>query len=268
MAYDKESPNHALAKGFELLALLGGSDEPLGLAQIAERTGRPKQTLHRVLGQLEDLGLVTREPIGARYRPGASLIGLSRDVLGGSFRVFPRHLILQQLVDRVGESCNIGILDQASVLYLDRVECEWPLRWHLKPGSRVPLHSTSLGKLLLAGLPPPERRRLMARLKLERFTERTITDPGRLEEECRQIAAQGYATNNQESHAGLISVAVAIPLAPGRSLAGLSIHAPLVRLGLGAAREHVALLHSTATRLAEDWRAALGSDRENFSGKA
>src|SRR3546814_13027722 len=101
--------------------------------------------------------------------------------LGRSFRDAPRRVILEQIVETVGETCNVGVLDGSQVVYLDRVECDWPLRTQLHAGSRVPLHCTGMGKLFLATLPERARRRIIETLPLRRSTENTITDPERLE---------------------------------------------------------------------------------------
>src|SRR3546814_18752046 len=97
--------------------------------------------------------------------------------LGRSFRDAPRRVILEQIVETVGETCNVGVLDGSEVVYLDRVECDWPLRTQLRAGSRVPLHCTGMGKLFLATLPARARRRIIESLTFTRYTDTTIPDP-------------------------------------------------------------------------------------------
>ena len=170
-------------------------------------------------------------------------------------RYAPRHAALTRLVDEVSETCNIGILDADSVLYLDRVESNFPLRAELHPGSKVPIHSTGLGKLFLANLPTRTRKRVMDRLNLEKFTEKTIVDIEALEADCLEIKKRGFSINNEEYHDGIISVAVPIFETPDHVIAGLALHAPAARMTLDAAIALVPTLNSYAEKIAADFSA-------------
>ena len=152
----------------------------------------------------------------------------------------------------VAAACNVGILDGDSVLYLDRVESNFPLRAELHPGSRVPVHCTGLGKLFLAYLPPRTRKRLLDRIELKTFTERTLTSPDAIEEDCAETRQRGYSVNNQEYHDGIISVAVPVYSDADNVIAGLAIHAPAARMSVEDAVKHVPLLNEYAAMMAED----------------
>ena len=156
------------------------------------------------------------------------------------------HAILAELVASMGETCNIGLLDRAELVYVDRVECDWPLRLQLAPNSRVPVHCTANGKLLLSFLESRTRKKLIAGMALTRFTENTITDPQRLEEDCQAIRRDGYAVNDQEYHLGLIGLAVPICDAQGRVIAGLAVHSPLPRLDIAGLRGHLPAMRKAA----------------------
>ena len=140
------------------------------------------------------------------------------------------------------------MLDGSEVVYLDRVETAWPLRMTLQPGSRVPLHCTASGKLLLASLPAARRRRLVATLPLERYTERTLIDANALEAELARIRRVGYATDNEEYLAGLVCVAVPVTLDRRRTAACIAVHAPLARMPLDAAIGHLPALRRARRR--------------------
>jgi DNA-binding IclR family transcriptional regulator len=113
----------------------------------------------------------------------------------------------------------------------------------------MPVHCTANGKLLLASLGDRSRRRLIDGLNLEGYTPNTITDPARLEQACREIREQDFATNDQEFHLGLIGLAVPIRDGSGRIIAGLAMHSPLQRLGLEAACQHLPALREAAARM-------------------
>ena len=138
------------------------------------------------------------------------------------------------------------------MLYLDRVESNFPLRAELHPGSRVPVHCTGLGKLFLAYLPPRTRKRLLDRIELKTFTERTLTSPDAIEEDCAETRQRGYSVNNQEYHDGIISVAVPVYSDADNVIAGLAIHAPAARMSVEDAVKHVPLLNEYAAMMAED----------------
>lgn len=247
-----DTPDPVVVKAFALVEAILAADRPLSLTELSEALDRPKQTIHRTARQLEDYGFLYREPGRERYTIGGRLFNVSRQVIGWQMRDAPRHATLGRLVLDIGETCNVGIMDGDAILYLDRVESNFPLRAELQPGSRVPLHCTGLGKLLLAHLPGRTRKRVINRLNLKAFTDNTITDPDALLAECDQIRKQGYALNNQEYHEGIISVAVPIQVENDVTISGLAVHAPAARLSIENAVALVPKLKPYAQEIAGD----------------
>jgi DNA-binding IclR family transcriptional regulator len=135
------------------------------------------------------------------------------------------------------------------VIYLDRVESAWPFGLRFEPGSRVPLHCTSMGKLFLSQLPEKKRALLLRSIPLYRYTENTFTDVAKLEAELETIRKTEISTDNQEFLAGVVCVAVPVRAAGGQRVAALAISAPLARMSLDQALQHVPLLQATAGRL-------------------
>ncbi len=240
----------ATLRAISVIEALVAADGPASLAVLADSSRLPKPTLYRMLGMLESAGLVMREPGSRHYAPGARLAALGRNVmLNGSLRA-ARHAILARLVGEIGETCNFTMLDGAEVLYLDRVEAAWPLRMNLSSGSRVPLHCTASGKLLLALLPKTARERLIAHLALTRYTNTTIIEPKRLNAELARIRADRCATDNEEFHAGLVCVAVPVLDAKKRPCAAVAVHAPVSRMPLQRALTHLPGLRRAAASMA------------------
>ena len=132
------------------------------------------------------------------------------------------------------------------MLYLDRVEAQWPLRLTLDVGSHVPLHCTASGKLFLAQMPQAARDALIAQLPLPKMTRNTIASAKGLRAECDRIAEQGYSTDREEFIAGLIAVAVPVRGADGASRAAIAVHAPVARLTLEGALERLPALQASA----------------------
>jgi DNA-binding IclR family transcriptional regulator len=250
----KEDNIPATLRAIAVLESLVAAERPPSLAELTASLRLPKPTLYRMLSMLEAAGLVAREPGARRYAPGPRLAALGRAaMLNGGLRA-ERHAILARLVDAIGETCNFTMLDGDAVVYLDRVEAAWPLRMTLSSGSRVPLHCTASGKLLLAMLPKPARARLMAHLSLARYTDMTITDSRRLVEELARIRAQKFAVDNEEFHAGLVCVAAPVADPRRRVWAAVAVHAPASRMPLARALEHLPSLQKAAASLAETFQ--------------
>ena len=241
-----------LLRAFALLEHIVHADGPMSLLELTETAGLPKPTVYRMLNVLEDAGLLQREPEGRRVTAGPRLTRFALDALLSESVRAPRHAILKRLAEDVGETVNLTMLDRGEVVYLDRVETAWPLRMTLVPGSRVPLHCTASGKLLLAMLSSARRKRVIAELKLARFTDNTIVDARSLEKELTAIRKAGVATDNEEYLAGLVCVAAPDTTA-GRIVACVAVHAPVARMSLERALAHLPALRVAARALGESF---------------
>lgn len=241
----------AIQRALALLEVVVASDRPLNLAQLAESLALPKATVHRLATRLEEDGMLARDPATRQFTMGPRLNRLAADTLSAAARRAPRHAVLEALARETGETCNLGMLDGNGVVYLDRVETQWPLRLDLSVGSRVPLHCTAMGKLFLAHMPKRSREKLYEAAPLERFTERTIADPQRMEEELATIRRERVSINDQEYMVGLVGMAVPVsdPEDAGRFTAAMAIHAPEPRLDARNIRKYLPALNDAAGRL-------------------
>lgn len=239
----------AIGRALAMLKHVSGADRAVTLADLGEALSLPKASVHRIATALERHGMLLREPNGKRYSAGQRFIEMSAETLVHSASRGARHAILQALVDDIGETCNITMMDGAHVIYIDRVESHWPLRLNLQPGSRVPLHCTASGKLFLSHLRASVRRRLIAALPLERHTPNTITDRALLERALARIRDHKVGTDNEEFLAGLVAVAVPI-VGPGKRVyAAVAVHGPSARLSFDHALTYVPKLRAAAERL-------------------
>ncbi|MGK4595194.1 IclR family transcriptional regulator [Amycolatopsis sp. w19] len=212
---------------FSLLELIAAKDQLVSLQGLVEETGLPKPTLHRMLQQLEGAGLLIRQADGRHYGTGHRLRRLAENLLLNATHHGARHAVLRHLVDELGESCNVTTLSGNEIVYLDRVETPEPLRFYLRPGSRVPIHCSASGKMILAQMSPSQRRKLLAHAPLKRYTDKTITDLDALEAEFTRIRRDGFALDDEEFLPGLVCVAV---LVPGRANLCAAVQAPVMRL--------------------------------------
>lgn len=246
----------ALEKALLVLAELTRSTRPVGLAELATRTGLPRQTTHRILQQLSEAMLILRAPKKDQYVVGPALTQLSVDALTSACAGTPVRALLRPLVDETAETCNVGILDQDEVVYIERMEGPSPLRLQLQVGSRVPFHCTAIGKLLTANLHKNVRTRMLSVQPLRKFTDTTQTDAEALEAEFAQIRSDDYSFNNEEFVDGLTAVAVAIRDKDNKVVAGLAVHAPSTRMDRAKATSWLPGLRGAAERISEAWKLA------------
>lgn len=237
-------------RSLRLLALLANEGRALSLADLAAQLSLPKGTAHRICTQLLATGFLARDVDERMFSVGPALRQLAFDTLNHGVVRGLRHEVLSELVRQVGETCNFTTLDGVQVLYLDRVEAQWPLRLTLDVGSHVPLHCTASGKLFLAQMEKKERDALIGQITLARMTANTITDAARLRAECESIARQGYSTDREEFIAGLVAVAVPVFDAAGKQRAAIAVHAPTARMTMEDAIERIGALRQAAERMA------------------
>ncbi len=229
---------------------------PVTPTEVNRQLGLPKQTLHRLFQTLESEGYLRRSHDGRSYGPGDRLNRLAIDVVSSQRVRTVRLAILTDLADKIGETCNIALPEGDAMVYLDRVETQWPLRIQLPTGTRVPLHATASGKLYLAGL---DGRRLDAWLSvasLERHTGRTLTKAAALRAELAIVRERGYATDDEEFMDGMVAIAVPVhgtgqdgASGTARLVSTLSFHAPTQRMDLRAAVGWLDTLRKAASGL-------------------
>lgn len=238
----------------KILEAVAGADHPLRPADLMESCDLPKATVHRICTLLTERGYL-RQPVGARALvPGPRLLALANAVLSHQSLGAVRHAVLEALAREVGETCNIAIPAATHMIYWDRVETHWPLKFQLPIGSRVPLHCTAGGKLYLSSLPAERRAKLIAALDLAKRTKNTITDPRRLEEAVRKVADEEMGVDDEEFIDGMIAVSVPVKDEAGRMVASLAMHAPVFRMTLKEATTHVGRLREAAMRLGDELR--------------
>ncbi len=244
------SETSSTLKAFAVLEVLVRSRRAVTLSELMQATELPKPTLHRTLSLFEEAGFLTREPGGRGYIVGERLSRFALDVLRSDAAAAERRTVLRRVVDEIGESCNLAVLQKGALIYLDRIEAPWPLRLHLPEGGvALPLHCCASGKLLLAHLAPAERQRLIELMPLRRFTERTITERAVLESELDRIVSAGYAVDNEEYIVGVACVAVPVRNRHEEVIAAIAVQAATARLPLMRAIEFAPRLRAAAVQI-------------------
>jgi IclR family acetate operon transcriptional repressor len=244
-------------KAMQVLELVCEAAEPVTLNQLVRGAGLPKTTVFRYLRTLATLGFVEHDAEADRYRPGLGLWRLAH--ASGPYETLKQACRpqMKRLRQRFNETINLGVLSGGEVLYLDVLESERSLRMQSTIGATDPLHSTSLGKVLLA-FSPPERRALLLPADLPRRTPNTITDLAALDEQLAIIRTTGYAIELGENEEG--SYCIAAPICDARNLAvaAISLSGPISRYDEGARQAICAGLISATEEIGRSLRRDAG----------
>lgn len=210
------------------LSLLGAFDQQhrsLTLSELAARAGLALPTAHRLVGELLAWGAVSRRPDGA-YAVGRRIwdLGLLAPVQTGLRQV--AEPFLHDIYGATLATVHLAVRDGTEVLYLDRLSGHASVPVVSRVGSRLPLHATGVGKVLLAHAPHDVREQVLS--SLARVTPYTITQPGRLRVQLDSVRRQGYATTVEEMSLGACSVGVPISH-EGEVVAALGIVVPSLK---------------------------------------
>jgi len=240
------------ARSFAILEHVARSRAPIDVLDIMTALKLPKATAYRLVDWFVCQGYLRREAGRKRLIVGPKLTNLAFGVLGATMENAAAHVVLQRLVQTVGETCNIGTLINGEVVYLDRVEADhWPLRLQFASGSRVPLHCSAIGKLFLALAPALRRRRVLQSIELKAHTEHTIVSLDALDAELKAIRKEQVSYDREEFLIGVVCAAVPVIGRNGEILAALAIQGPQVRMSVDDARAHLPALRRAARDLAE-----------------
>lgn len=241
----------SVERAFGLLEILAEGGGELSLSQIAQTAGLPLPTIHRLLRTLVNLAYVRQLP-SRRYALGPRLITLGESA-SGMVSDWARPF-LTRLVEELGETANLSMLDADRAIYVAQVPSRHSMRMFTEVGRRVNLHCTGVGKALLAQLDDTQVAQLLSRRGLPANTPRTITDMPALLAELETVRSRGFAVDDGEQEVGVHCVAVAVVGAP--SPTAISVSGPTTRLTSEVVQRAVPLLRSAADGLAADLLAA------------
>jgi DNA-binding IclR family transcriptional regulator len=214
------------SRALAVLDAFDASAPKLSLSEVAERSGTPLTTAHRLLGELTEWGALARRPDG-RYEIGRKLwdLGLLAPV---QFEL--RQVAAPFLLDvhtAIRDTVHLAVRDGLSALYVERISGRESVPVLSSVGSRLPLHATGVGKVLLAAAPPEVEQEVLR--SLTRITRNTVVDPGRLGRELAEVRRRRYARTSEEMSAGAASLAVPVQVERARGpvvVAALGIVVP------------------------------------------
>lgn len=202
--------NASVLRAIEILEYLAVAKRPCDLSTISRDLKMNKSTLHRFLTTLAQKGYVGKEEDTGRYRLGAKTAWLAAQFLEAIDVRHLAHPILEQLAEASGETIHLAILDQHEIMYIDKIDGQQAVRMASFIGSRAPVHSTSVGKAMLANQPENQWLQYIQQTGLPACTPHTITQPDVFINHLRKVREQGYAIDNLENEEGIRCVAAPI----------------------------------------------------------
>jgi len=210
----------SLARGLTVIEAFQERPDGVTVGDVAMRTGLSRAAVRRLLITLEALGYASHA--GQVYRLSSRVLRLGFSFLSSNSLPGLAPPILEEITAAIHESSSLSVLEGDEIVYLARSATRRVMSVGLSIGSRLPAYCTSMGRVLLAGLPAAERAARVERVELKGLTPRTITDKGSFKAELERVRGQGYALVDEELEVGLRSLAVPVRTRTGRLVAAMN----------------------------------------------
>lgn len=214
--------SQSLQRGLDILMILDKAASPLGVREIARQLDLSATIVQRLVNTLALNQFVTQDQETRRYSIGYRAFGLGWSLTRKDRLISIAKSELDMLASRYQLNGYLGMLRGARAIYILSTQSEGPIVIRSVPGSETYLHSTAMGKVLLAALCDEEAEALLLREPLEQVTPKTCTDPIILLDQIREIRRQGHATVIGENIPGVVSVGAPIRDASQQTVAAVS----------------------------------------------
>jgi IclR family transcriptional regulator, pca regulon regulatory protein len=224
----------SLERGLAVIRAFGAETPELTLSEVARETGLTRAATRRFLHTLADLGYVQAD--GRRFRLTPRVLELGYAFLSSLTLPEVAEPHLERLVAEIHESSSVSVLDGDEIVYVARVPTARIMRVSINLGTRFPAYATSMGRVMLAGLPEADLDAYLARVELRRLSPRTVTDEDALRAELARVREQGWALVDQELEEGLRSIAAPIRDRGGQVVAAVNVSAHASRTSKEALR--------------------------------
>jgi DNA-binding IclR family transcriptional regulator len=235
----------SIKKCFEILFLFNSLRPKMDVEEISRSVGIPKSSVYRYLKTLVGIGMLEHNPITRKYGLGLKALELGVSVYNQmELRRFARPF-LRNLADETGETVYLIGLSSYKAICIDSIESTLAVRMSITVGETFPLYSCATGQALMAYLPAKLQDSIIEK-GLQKFTEKTITDPHELKKKLEDIVKQGFAYSNGEFDEGARAVSAPIFDALSRVVAGLSVAGPLHRFTSEKIQEYKELVIENA----------------------
>lgn len=230
---DESSGVKSALRALEILELVAQYRDGVTFVELVEQLPYPKSSLHALLQTITAKRWLNFDPEERLYSIGVKPWEIGQSFMRSRDLVVRARQYLREANLELGETVQLGILDDLDVVYIDKAEGTRPLRLISKVGSRLPAYVTGIGKALLSGLPDAELERRFAGVELPGYTVQTITSGDELIKVLQVARRQGYALDDGEYTSGVYCVAVPIKNHSGVVVAAMSCSVPKARIEEG-----------------------------------
>jgi len=200
----------SVKKAFKILHTLADSSSGLGVSELAKQLKIGKSTVHGITCSLEELGVLVRDPIDKRYNIGYTLLELGRKTYG---RIEWREIArppMERLMEKVGETIFLGIMNGDHITILDVVESQNEMKITSPPGTRLPLLAGATGKVFLSQFDEKKAKEILQKVELMKFTPKSVTEPKVFLKQVEETRTRGYAIDDEEYLIGVRAIAAPI----------------------------------------------------------
>jgi len=243
------SPAIAVDRALNILEAASQRREGLTNSELSRRLGIPKSSASYILRTLERRGYLRRDSESGRYRLGLKLLSLGGEAQANLDLADIALPFMRGLVERVGLTCHLAVLDQGEAVYVEKVEAPGFFKVNTWVGRRMYLHSTSVGKCLIGWLPKEERESLLRDQNLKKRTAKTITSMSRLLIELEHVREHGYAVDDEENSPGARCVGAPIFDSLGNVIAALGVSGTLSQVDRSKLPRIAEALKETSRRI-------------------
>jgi len=235
----------SVANSIRLLTSFSGDENELGITTLATRLRLAKSTVHRLAATLTSAGFLEQNAESGKYRLGVVLFELGALVRRRMDVANEARPKLRELLEKTGETVQLGIVDHYSVLYVYEMESRHAIRMAAAVGGRAPLHCTAVGKVLLAFQPADYVKQVIDR-GLTAHTAKTLTRREALLAMLEEVRLRDHAIDDEESESGLRAIAAPVRNHSGTVIAALGVAAPVQRMSKKAMHSCVPSVIETA----------------------
>lgn len=238
----------SVLKVFGILRALGEEQE-IGISELAQQVMMSKSTVYRFLQTMKTLGYVTQEGDSDKYSLTMKLFELGSKSLQNVDVIRYANIQMREISRQTKEAIHLGALDDDCIIYIHKIDSMYNLRMYSRIGRRNPIHTTAIGKVLLAWSEPQELQDVLSKITFTRSTDKTITSVEDFMPVLEKAKQQGYAEDIEEQEDGLRCIAVPIFDRFGVVIVGLSISFPTIRFSEENKADIVNMLHEAARNI-------------------
>jgi DNA-binding IclR family transcriptional regulator len=203
----------SVKKAFKILHAISDASNGLGISDLSKKLKIGKSTVHGITSALEEMGILVRDPIHKKYNIGYTLLELRKKAYVKMELRDVARIPMERLMEKIGETVFLGILNGDHVTILDMVESHNEMKITSPPGTKLPLIAGATGKVFLSQFEEKKAKEIIQKIGLVRFTSKSIIDPKKFFKEVEETKKRGYAIDDEEYMLGVRAIAVPLQTA-------------------------------------------------------